>query len=293
MSSNHSARQTTVPKAGERLANNWVGTDFAQLRQRIRDLVDDLMRDVLDAVSMASAVEIGGLIGILDSRRDRDGTPSNLDRARARAAGVPSRPDRAVARAAHEPSRLDRVTVRAAEMTSTPGERASSPKRDGGGRAGDPYAARRRGRSRLLPHSPFDITSPSELLASTGIVPVPPAATAPPSGQASGRSAASFDRATPRGGDLLDGRSPRLDPTAARAADATSAPPGRGRDPNDASSSGQEPAATDSSITLSASDAEAASERRPKVVLREGERLLSATGSGVVIRRERRFSPRH
>lgn len=50
--------------------------------------------------------------------------------------------------------------------------------------------------------------------------------------------------------------------------------------------------ATDSSTTLRDVDADAASERRPKVVLRAGEHLLSATGSGVVIRRERRIVPK-
>ena len=39
------------------------------------------------------------------------------------------------------------------------------------------------------------------------------------------------------------------------------------------------------------SDKVVESERRPRIVLREGERLLSATGSGVVIRRERRVLP--
>jgi hypothetical protein len=49
----------------------------------------------------------------------------------------------------------------------------------------------------------------------------------------------------------------------------------------------QQPA-TESSTALVEGDSDAASERRPKVVLRAGERLLSATGSGVVIGRERR-----
>jgi hypothetical protein len=49
----------------------------------------------------------------------------------------------------------------------------------------------------------------------------------------------------------------------------------------------QQPA-TESSTALVESDSDAASERRPRVVLRAGERLLSATGSGVVIGRERR-----
>ena len=48
----------------------------------------------------------------------------------------------------------------------------------------------------------------------------------------------------------------------------------------------------ESSTALRDVDGDAASERRPKVVLRAGERLLSATGSGVVIRRERRTAPK-
>jgi hypothetical protein len=52
------------------------------------------------------------------------------------------------------------------------------------------------------------------------------------------------------------------------------------------------PAILQGAASPSAGDREAESERRPKIVLREGERLLSATGSGVVIRRDRRVSPR-
>jgi hypothetical protein len=53
----------------------------------------------------------------------------------------------------------------------------------------------------------------------------------------------------------------------------------------------EHPRPAESVTSLVDGDKEAASERRPTVVLREGEHLLSATGSGVVIRRERRVSP--
>ncbi|MDP9149048.1 MAG: hypothetical protein M3O36_03780 [Myxococcota bacterium] len=96
-------------------------------------------------------------------------------------------------------------------------------------------------------HDPFDITMPSELLASTEET---------KQGRSDGGTTAGATGqayvAEPR---LL----PRLLSTPAS------------------------PAAGD--------DAEAESERRPKVVLREGERLLKGTGSGVVIRRERRVKP--
>jgi len=50
--------------------------------------------------------------------------------------------------------------------------------------------------------------------------------------------------------------------------------------------------AADSATALRDVESDAASERRPKVVLRAGESILSATGSGVVIRRERRVAPK-
>jgi hypothetical protein len=74
---------------------------------------------------------------------------------------------------------------------------------------------------------------------------------------------------------------PILDPPIQAASPAPVAPPAAERE-----------AEPESSTALRDADADAASERRPKVVLRAGERLLSATGSGVVIRRERRTAPK-
>jgi hypothetical protein len=109
----------------------------------------------------------------------------------------------------------------------------------------------------MVPHSPFDITSPGALLAS-------PDEVLPRTHE-------------PRPRDLTD-LAPAAPKESVPAAETHVAPAPIG------------PAA-DSSTTLRDADADAASERRPKVVLRAGERLLSATGSGVVIRRERRVAP--
>jgi hypothetical protein len=102
----------------------------------------------------------------------------------------------------------------------------------------------------MSPQSPFDITSPGDLLATV---------------QAMGRRALAVEEnaAPPPAAAAAPPSAPELPPTLA----APPAPP-------------------------STSDIEAASERRPRVVLREGERLVSATGSGVVIRRDRRIAPR-
>ena len=114
---------------------------------------------------------------------------------------------------------------------------------------------------------PFDITSPGELLASAGSHPSP--------AEVLDRITANFDRAS--------------------AAAVQAAQPSRSASP-----SKESPRPDDSEPTLPSaraptesgpgapSDQETASERRPRVVLREGERLLSGTGSGVVIRRARR-----
>jgi hypothetical protein len=101
----------------------------------------------------------------------------------------------------------------------------------------------------MTPHSPFDITSPGDLLASVQVL----------------------GRRGPLDDNSAQQPAARVPSAAADYLTATPATP---------------PAPP------STSDIEAASERRPRVVLREGERLLSATGSGVVIRRERRIAPR-
>ena len=106
-----------------------------------------------------------------------------------------------------------------------------------------------------LPADPFDITSPGQLLASP-------------------------DAILPR---TLE--TPFLDlPVQAPIQPPSSAPVGP--------PTAEKEAEPESSTALRDVDADAASERRPKVVLRAGERLLSATGSGVVIRRERRTAPK-
>lgn len=190
--------------------------DAAQLGQQIRELARNLMRDVLGVVATASATEIGELIS-------KAGDVS-LKRATAKAARA-----------------YGRSTLRRVEPVLPAAEREAEERE-----AEEEEADRRPS----LPADPFDITSPSALLASPDeILPRAPEAEAPPP--------EAHEQAPP----------PAPTPVETR------------------------PAA-DSATALRDVESDAASERRPKVVLRAGERILAATGSGVVIRRERRVAPK-
>ncbi|MGA7121984.1 MAG: hypothetical protein WBY94_17885 [Polyangiaceae bacterium] len=264
MSADHAARKTTVRKTGEEPADDWAGADFAQLGPRIHALVHDLMRGVLAAFVAASPAEIGELIQRGTQNREAAAATWRLDRAaRAVRGGSPA-----------APSPLEGIApaARDEELGSDDGLKRSAGKR---GRIPEAASGRARrttartedaspeARPPLGSHDPFDITSPSELLASSDN----PA----PSVEAQSRSSASGDRAGAEGGETAPANesgkpkepspSSLLEPPAPRGAAATS---------------------------VVAIDPDTSSERRPRVVLREGERLLSATGSGVVIRRARR-----
>ncbi len=121
----------------------------------------------------------------------------------------------------------------------------------------------------------FDITSPGELLASTQET-----QTKAPSTGVLAEGTRSHASPSGRGvAEGLLGLEEVAEPRVARPAASQSV------------SAHDSPAAPESSVALPGKDQQADSERRPRIVLREGERLLSATGSGVVIRRERRVSP--
>jgi hypothetical protein len=287
MSSDSSVRQTTVPKAGERPAGSWRDNELARLRLHIRTLVGDLMRDVLDAVAKASTAEIGELIGLDRGRRRngakirfdqpaRDGTvlrsfvePPSLDKSEERVAAAETNG----ASATHSAGRSRYPRAAPSESTAR-GRLLGAPLRttptrqSGAGSMNGRHSRQRREESERpsrapLPHSPFDITSPGELLASTSALSSLQAKTADmPKAEAS--QAAVHVRPLVASIDSGADTNSRTGPMPA------SAP------------------TTENVVALSATDSEAASERRPRVVLREGERLLSATGSGVVIRRERR-----
>lgn len=260
MSSDSSVRQTTVPKPGERPAGSRVDTDLAKLGLHIRALVDDLMRDVLDAVAKASTAEIGELIGSLDRGRPKNGAPwadapeAIFDTAAINGTSAP-----------HSAARSKREGVAESPVGRDRGlgtpVRVASPRPAGAGWMADRKSERREDKGRRpkapLAHGPFDITSPGELLASTSVLSYPQA------------RAVETPKAEPSQPTML------VQPVAAPAPSAPGPP-----QPTTVSA--------ENVVALSPPDSEAASERRPKVVLREGERLLSATGSGVVIRRERR-----
>jgi hypothetical protein len=264
MSADHAARKTTVRKTGEEPADDWTGADFAQLGPRIHTLVHDLMRGVLAAIVTASPAEIGELIQRGTQNRQGAAATWRLDRAaravRGASPAVPSTFE----------GMSPALAARDDELGSDDG-----PKRSAGKRGRIPVAAAGRARrttarsedaspearAPLGSHDPFDITSPGELLASSDN----PA----PSFEAPSRSSLSVDRT--EGGET--------------------APATESAKPKEASpSSLLEPAAPRGAGATSvvAIDPDTSSERRPRVVLREGERLLSATGSGVVIRRARR-----
>jgi hypothetical protein len=271
MSADHAARQTTARRSGERPEKDWAGAEFARLGQRIHDLVDDLMRGILDAFVAASPVEISELIRARGATYDWDGTSWRFERVaeegsmRAPHAALarpiensrlaPSaRSEQAGAEERRPPSKPN-ITRRAAVRNSVRGGTESFEPIEA--KAGD-------ARSPLGSHDPFDITSPGELLASAG------------------------SRTTT--GETFDLTSPKVGHSAARFEDSLVASATEPSKPDDAPSTlaatTSKQAHTDGPVV--AIDPSAASERRPRVVLREGERLLSATGSGVVIRRARR-----
>ncbi|MDP9002652.1 MAG: hypothetical protein M3O46_21390 [Myxococcota bacterium] len=220
MSADQSAEQMTSNDNAEELREDQADTRGTELRRRMRELVADLMRDVLVAVTAASPAEIGELIEDAETNRHRN------EAASAARAGD-DRPGDSL----NIPSK--------ARMRS-----GNSDRRNGSGEIEE-------GRVALIPHEswalssndPFDITSPSELLASTDEPHPAPEFVAPAELPGDVTSDASIEPA---------------------------------------------PSPTESATALP-QDKDAASERRPRIVLREGEILLSATGSGVVIRRERRI----
>jgi hypothetical protein len=201
MNADESARRGRVSDTRELPRDNETGAGDAQLGREVRELVRNLMRDVLGVLATASATEIGVLLA-------RTG-------------------DVSLKRAAAKARVYGRNTLRHVEPAHSRSEDFDRKAPAG-------------------PADPFDITSPSELLASPDEI-LPQAPEAP-----------SRD---------LSAQPPTPIPIESRPA-------------------------RDSSTALRDADADAASERRPKVVLREGERLLSATGSGIVIRRERRIAPK-
>ena len=182
-------------------------TDLAKLGRQVQGLVDELMRNLLDAIMTASAQDIGETLGAIENGRPI-------------AVVVEARPKR--------------------NVVARNGARSAP-------RAGTLSRSERLARNppSISPQSPFDITSPSDLLATV---------------QALGRRLPLAEESAATAAYLAPAPTPQLPPTLAD----PPAPP-------------------------STTDIEAASERRPRVVLREGERLLSATGSGVVIRRDRRL----
>jgi len=274
MSADHAARQTTVRTPGERPARAWTGADSARLRLRIQALVNDLMRGVLDAFVMASPTEIVELMRVVGHSRDWDGTswrfervakamngavrPASLESSKAEVPPVapPGRDTRSGAEESGRP--LRRNAAQRALARDSKQQRVQSMDRI--------EEAGREPRSSLGTHDPFDITSPGELLASAG--------SGTSSGEALDRIAMNFDRVTAAAGRAAPAAPPTTPVAdASKPADSLPAPPA---------------APTPADGAIAPVDRETASERRPRVVLREGERLLSATGSGVVIRRARR-----
>jgi hypothetical protein len=233
MKARHSTRKSSALSAGlsasAAVPRGWTRADFARLRPQLRLIVDDLVRGVLAAITAASAAEIGEAISLLAEDRRLEGVRTR--RSVRGEAPVASPKTNGLARA------------------NGRSEAARSPSGHGGSRSGRETD---NPRPSLVPHSPFDITSPGDLLASVVM----------------------------RASSLAD---ERAHAQAATAADAAPAQPSER-----ASSSLLNHGPT---ASPSPADIEAASERRPRVVLREGESLLSATGSGVVIRRERRVAP--
>ncbi|HXN31378.1 MAG TPA: hypothetical protein VN894_05925 [Polyangiaceae bacterium] len=272
MSADHASRQTPVRTAGQRPARDWASADFAQLRQRIHALVNDLMRGVLDAFVMASPAEIGELMRSTGPTREWDGTSFRFDHAaKATNGAVPAPAADRLEREDRPPASSGRGPRLGAEERTKPLKRNAAKRTvvhdslRGSGQSLDRLEeAGRDARSSFGSHDPFDITSPSELLASAG------SRTSP--GEILDRIALSFDRAVGGG----EGAPAASASEPSKPDDPRSAPPAT------------PPQRTPVDSPVVAIDTGAASERRPRVMLREGERLLSATGSGVVIRRARR-----
>ena len=117
------------------------------------------------------------------------------------------------------------------------------------------HASRKDTAAVIMQQDPFAITSPGELLASGG-----------PERERREHEAETAERRPPRQPVALAAETPAAPEPVLPSLLETPAP-------------------------SPSSDKVVESERRPRIVLREGERLLSATGSGVVIRRERRVLP--
>ncbi|MDP9036899.1 MAG: hypothetical protein M3O50_19040 [Myxococcota bacterium] len=216
--------QSRVHGVVEQLAEGLAAGQHERIRRRIRDLADDLMRDMLHAICGASASELAeAMTAFEESRPER----AALQRAVARMSTVE--------RFSKTDSAHPRHTT---QLTQAHPEESGRRERERASRLPRPPSQT---------HDPFDITMPSELLASTEET-------------KQNRSDGSGSTAATRHASGRETRLPRLLSTLATS-------------------------------PASADDAEAESERRPKVVLREGERLLKGTGSGVVIRRERRVKP--
>jgi len=262
----------------------------AELRRRVHELVDELMRRVIGAMLAGSPAELAQLMGALQQRSGgaaaQRATAARSEPAESRGAGRAhgARVGSPAAAAERRPAKRGHAHA--------PGRTAA---RDGRDHL-RPAAAE--ARPSVLPHSPFDITSPGELLASTeaprsaltlaSARELPSLLETPSVRQAAAdrdahAPAASSGRADAAQTD--EGPGPAAPSSATRearldAARTLEAPPARAR--RAARAAAAAPAAA------AEAEAEAESERRPKIVLREGEQLLSATGSGVVIRRARR-----
>jgi hypothetical protein len=259
MSANQLARHITVRGIDEGVDEDHSDAGETELRGRIRELVTDLVHEVLGAMAAASAREIGELIVSAGPSREPDSSSSRAHRAPGRADAQRS--------GAEAPSARGSRPARGRPSYRTEQRHVAGP-------AGSEHAHDTK--SPPSHSDPFDITSPGELLASTGETSSRPRTQPLPSSDAVA-------------GGPPNGAAVSSDAAAAAVADLTLAAPAR-RDLSAATPFVQ-PSPADSSTALVDSDREAASERRPTVVLRAGERLLSATGSGVVIRRERRIAP--
>jgi hypothetical protein len=264
MSADQSARQTSIRRVGEFLTK---GTGDAELRRRVRQLVDELLRGMIHAILSAQAAELGDLVRGFESGRYR---PRASSAVRATPVASEARGPSAKARSNAKPSGRGKVPAKgrdAFERGRAPRERAERAERADEGHDG---------RSATAPHDPFDITSPSELLESTG----GPASTSRAevaleiSSAADGTAAATADGGAAAAG-VFHG---------SNAVDLPSAPRKSAREGSASRAKSRPPKPSGGFLDAETS---AESERRPRIVLREGERLLSATGSGVVIRRAR------
>jgi hypothetical protein len=219
-----------------------------RLRQSIRQLAADLVHDILAAVASASAAELGELIRYADDHGNHDDAPR---------LGV----DRVASRSAGVASGTNHTRAADSAIATVPRERSLQ----FGAPMPDPLW-KRRGLSGGIDGSVQVPDRQPGIDARAQLAPNDP-----------------FDITSPH--ELLASTDePPQQPVAS--SDSTEVPQEQARSAS-LPSLLQQPA-TESTTALMEGDSDAASERRPKVVLRAGERLLSATGSGVVIGRERR-----